>query len=82
MKRGQYPSGKSGTLTFIAPNQSGQYEFRYFLNDESQKVTTSNEITVFSPNEKPIQTPSPTETPNIKGEIQIKDPKRRRMGIS
>jgi endonuclease/exonuclease/phosphatase family metal-dependent hydrolase len=47
----QYTGGApSGSMTFTAPSQGGQYEFRYFTNNSYNKVATSNPVTVaFSP---------------------------------
>ena len=36
----------SGSFPLSAPNQSGQYEFRYLLHDGYTSVTTSNTVTV------------------------------------
>ena len=36
----------SGSTTFTAPSQAGQYEFRYFLNNGYTKTATSNTVTV------------------------------------
>jgi hypothetical protein len=37
---------QSGNTTFTAPSQTGEYEFRYFLNNGYTKVATSNTVTV------------------------------------
>jgi hypothetical protein len=43
----QYTGGAaSGSTAFTAPNQAGQYEFRYFTNNTYNKVATSNTVTV------------------------------------
>jgi acid phosphatase len=43
----QYTGGaSSGSATFTAPSQTGEYEFRYFTNDTYNKVATSNIVTV------------------------------------
>jgi hypothetical protein len=39
-------SSPSGRLTFSAPSSSGQYEFRYYLNDGFTLVGISNMVTV------------------------------------
>lgn len=36
----------SGSKTFVAPNTSGDYEFRYLLDDGYVKATMSNTVTV------------------------------------
>jgi hypothetical protein len=59
----QYTGGStSGSLYFAAPASSGAYEFRYFLNNSSTRVATSNTVTVGS-------TPPPPATGNL-----IQDP--------
>lgn len=46
----QYTGGApTGSRNFTAPNQTGQYDFRYFTNDSFVKVATSNTVTVNSP---------------------------------
>jgi hypothetical protein len=43
----QYTQGaQSGSRSFIAPAQPGQYEFRYFLNDGYTQVARSNAVAV------------------------------------
>jgi hypothetical protein len=43
----KYTGGtSSGSTTFTAPNQVGQYEFRYFLSDGYTKAAQSNIVTV------------------------------------
>ena len=43
----QYTNGTTtGSYTVPAPDQPGQYEFRYFLNDGYTLATRSNEVTV------------------------------------
>jgi subtilisin family serine protease len=43
----QYTGGlSSGSVTFTAPTQAGQYEFRYFTHNSYTKVATSNPVTV------------------------------------
>jgi IPT/TIG domain len=43
----QYTGGKTaGTSTLTAPNQSGQYEFRYLPDDEHTDVARSRVVTV------------------------------------
>ncbi|MDQ3665603.1 MAG: PQQ-dependent sugar dehydrogenase [Acidobacteriota bacterium] len=43
----QYTAGAaSGSVPFTAPNQGGQYEFRYFTDDSYNKVASSNTVTV------------------------------------
>src|SRR5262249_6031208 len=43
----QYTSGSTGgTLTLTAPNNGGQYEFRYLQNNGFTSVATSNTVTV------------------------------------
>ncbi len=39
-------SGSSGSMTFTAPNELGQYEFRYLLNNGYTSSATSNTVTV------------------------------------
>ena len=36
----------SGTVTLIAPSATGQYEFRYVLEDEVTDVARSSQVTV------------------------------------
>jgi glucose/arabinose dehydrogenase len=60
----QYTGGApSGSTTYIAPSQPGQYEFRYFTNNGYSRVATSNTVTVstFSLNATPSLT-SPGQT--------------------
>jgi endonuclease/exonuclease/phosphatase family metal-dependent hydrolase len=46
----RYTGGaSSGSTTFIAPSQTGQYEFRYFTNNSYTKVATSSTVTVNLP---------------------------------
>jgi len=43
----KYTNGTtSGTMTFSAPNDSSDYEFRYFVNNGYTKMATSNRVTV------------------------------------
>jgi hypothetical protein len=47
----KYTSGTTaGSASFTAPNQPGQYEFRYFTNDSYVKVATSNPVSVSAAN--------------------------------
>ncbi|HEV2764975.1 MAG TPA: hypothetical protein VGV38_18475, partial [Pyrinomonadaceae bacterium] len=39
-------SSTSGQMTFIAPSEEGQYEFRMFVNDGWTRAATSNPVTV------------------------------------
>jgi hypothetical protein len=48
----------TGSLSFMAPNQPGQYELRYFLNDSYNLAVKSGPITV-----TPLSTPSYSLTP-------------------
>jgi hypothetical protein len=60
-------AASSGSMTFIAPAQAGQYEFRYFFNNGFIRATTSNQVTVSptpTPTASPTPTPTPTPTPN------------------
>ena len=67
----QYLKGqKNGSVTFTAPNKTGQYEFRLFKNGSYLKLATSNQVTVQSnasnsnPTPTPIPNPTPTPTPS------------------
>jgi thermitase len=67
----QYTAGTtSGSRTFTAPSQPGQYEFRYFTNNSYIKVATSNTVTVsdeggaFSLNASPV-TANPGQTLSV-----------------
>ena len=40
------PPSTTGTLTFMAPDERGRYEFRYFLNDGYTLAATSNAVSV------------------------------------
>ncbi len=64
----QYTQGAtSGTFTLDAPMETGQYEFRYLLEDGYADVARSNTLTISStpaPTPTPQPTPTPTPTPS------------------
>jgi endonuclease/exonuclease/phosphatase family metal-dependent hydrolase len=39
----------SGSITFPAPSQAGQYEFRYFTSNSYTRIATSNTVTITTP---------------------------------
>jgi subtilisin family serine protease len=49
----------SGTLNLTTPNQGGQYEFRYFLNNTYQDATRSAPVTITQAQGSITLTPSP-----------------------
>ena len=58
----------SGSMPFTAPSQTGQYEFRYLLNDGYTAAAVSNPVSVSSsatatPTRTPTLTATPTRTP-------------------
>jgi hypothetical protein len=52
--------GESGEMTFTAPVEAGQYEFRYFTDDTYSVVATSTPVTVIGDDSSYTLTASPT----------------------